>query len=138
MFGIDDAIAAVANVADSAIKRIWPDATEIEKTKLTALTQEIQNAYMLQLSQIDTNKIEAASSSVFVAGWRPFVGWICGVSLAYVGIIEPVARFIAVVIFAYTGAFPLIDTELTMQILLGMLGLVGARSFDKVKGVARK
>ena len=65
---------------------------------------------------------------------RPFIGWICGVSLCYVAILEPVARFVAQVWFAYTGAFPTIDTQLTMQVLLGMLGLGAMRSAEKIKG----
>lgn len=137
MLGIDDAIAAVSNLADSAIKRIWPDATEIEKAKLAQLSQELQNQFSLVMGQLDINKIEATSRSVFIAGWRPAIGWICGIALGYAAIIEPIARFIAVVLFHYDGAFPAIDTELTLQVLLGLLGLAGMRSFEKSKGLAR-
>jgi hypothetical protein len=76
-------------------------------------------------------------SSLFVSGWRPFVGWICGFSLLYVELIEPILRFIAKVCFHYQGDFPLINTELTMQLLFGLLGLAWARSFDKLKGVSK-
>ena len=86
-------------------------------------------------AQTDTNKIEAASNSVFVAGWRPFCGWIGGCGLAYAAIIEPTARFVATVMVGYTGDFPAIDTTVTMQILFGMLGLGAMRSYDKAKGV---
>lgn len=134
MFGIDDAIAAVSNLADSAIKRIWPDATEVEKAKLEQLSQELQNNFNLVMGQLEINKTEAASASVFVSGWRPAVGWICGAALAYAAIIEPFARFVAVVIFGYQGAFPAIDTDITLQILMGLLGLAGLRSFDKKQG----
>jgi hypothetical protein len=136
MFGIDDAITAVANLADDAVKRIWPDATDIEKAKLAQLSQELQNQFSLVMGQLEINKTEASSASLFVSGWRPCVGWICGAALAYAAIIEPMARFIAVVLFSYTGVFPVIDTELTLQILLGLLGLAGLRSFDKSKGSA--
>jgi len=137
MFGIDDAITAVTTLADSAIKRIWPDATEIEKAKLAQLTQELQNQFNLVMGQLDINKTEASSSSVFVAGWRPAIGWICGAGLAYAAIIEPFARFVAAVAFGYLGVFPIIDTDITLQILMGLLGLAGMRSFEKSKGVAR-
>ena len=136
MFGIDDALAAVAGLADSAIKRIWPDATELEKAKVTLLAQEIQQGLALQLGQLDINKVEASASSLFVSGWRPAVGWVCAASLAYVGLVEPLGRFVAIVLFGYTGIFPVIDTELTIQVLLGLLGLAGYRTFEKVKGVA--
>jgi len=87
--------------------------------------------------QMDINKVEAASSSIFVSGWRPFCGWICGFGLGYVAIIEPIARLVATLV-GYSGSFPQIDTTLTMQVLLGMLGMGGLRSLDKAKGVASK
>jgi hypothetical protein len=135
MFGIDDAIGAVSGLADTAIKRIWPDATEVEKVKAQAIATEMQNEFNLLLGQIDVNKIEAQSQSLFKSGWRPFIGWVCGLALAYAAIIEPLSRFIANVAFGYSGEFPTIDTTLTMQILLGMLGLGGMRSFEKHKKV---
>ena len=87
-------------------------------------------------AQTDINKIEAGSSSLFVAGWRPFVGWCCGAAFLYAAILEPLARFISKVMFSYAGDFPAIDTTLTMQILLGLLGMAGLRSWDKKNGVA--
>lgn len=138
MFGIDDAIAAVSNVVDSAIKRIWPDATEIELAKVNQVVEEAKQAFSIQLAQINVNNTEAQSSSVFVSGWRPFIGWVCGISLAYFGLVDPLLQFFAMVFFGYTGAFPVINTDLTFQIIMGMLGLAGARSFEKINGVARK
>lgn len=101
---------------------------QLELAKLEA--QALQN-------QTDINKIEAASTNLFVSGWRPFIGWICGLALAYVAIIEPALRFIAAMV-GYEGDFPTIDTTITMQVLMGMLGLGGMRSYEKVKGVASK
>lgn len=109
--------------------------------------QKAQQAYDLELAklesqalqnQTDVNKIEASSTSLFVSGWRPAIGWVCGAALSYAAIIEPVGRFIAVTFFDYKGEFPHIDTTITMQILIGMLGLGGMRSFEKYKGVASK
>lgn len=88
-------------------------------------------------TQTEVNKIEAGSDSIFVAGWRPAVGWVCGSALAYAAIVEPVARFVSQVAFGYSGAFPEIDTDLTLQVLLGMLGLGTLRTWEKGKGVAR-
>ena len=95
----------------------------------------MENGIKLQLAQIAVNTEEAKSSSFFVAGWRPFTGWVCGVALAYVSLLEPIARFVAT-LAGYSGAFPAIDTNLTMQVLLGMLGLGALRSTDKKNGVA--
>lgn len=137
MMGLDDAIAAGLKLADDAVVRIWPDATEVEKAKLQMLAAEMQGQFQTVLGQLDINKAEAASASVFVAGARPFILWVCGVSLAYAALFEPIARFIATVAFGYAGIFPALDTEITLQVLLGMLGLGGMRSFEKLRGVHR-
>jgi hypothetical protein len=68
-----------------------------------------------------------------VAGWRPFVGWVCGFSLAYAAVFEPFINWVAQVGFGYTGAFPKLDTEITKQILFAMLGIGIMRSYDKFK-----
>lgn len=137
MFVIDDAITAGSNLIATITNKIAPDANIEVQGKITAALTEMHNEYAIILAQIDVNKVEASSPSVFVSGWRPAIGWICGGGLAYVSIIEPLARFIAVVIFAYTGTFPVISTEITLQILLGMLGLSGLRSFDKKAGSSK-
>ncbi len=84
--------------------------------------------------QIQVNVEEAKSTNWFVAGWRPGIGWVCGAGLAYASLIEPFARFIAKVWFGYTGEFPVISTDLTLQILMGLLGLGAMRSVEKIKG----
>jgi len=95
------------------------------------------NAHVTLLKgQMDINK-EEAKGNWFQAGWRPFVGWVCGVGLAYVAVLEPILRFAAKVFFDYSGAFPVIDTTLTMQVLIGMLGLGVYRTREKEKGVAK-
>ena len=137
MFGIAEAVTAGSDLIKTIVDKIAPDANIEVQGKITAALTEMQNEYALRLSQIDVNKVEATNSSVFVSGWRPFIGWTCGAGLAYVSIIEPLARFIAVVIFAYTGTFPVISTEITLQVLLGMLGLAGMRSFDKKVGTTK-
>ena len=78
----------------------------------------------------------AVRQLVHAAGWRPCCGWIGGIALGYAAIIEPAARFIAAVAFHYTGAFPVIDNTITMQVLMGMLGLGAMRSYDKMQGTS--
>ena len=130
------------NVAQSLIERFFPDpekkaAAQLELLKMQQTGELAQLAAETDLAklQIQTNLQEAASTNWFVAGWRPFIGWTCGFGLAYVAVIEPVARFVAEVWFSYQGGFPVIDTSLTMQILMGMLGLGAMRSLEKVKNV---
>jgi len=89
------------------------------------------------IAQTEINKEEAKSSHLFVAGWRPFVGWTSGVGLGYATIIEPMMRFFASV-NGYTGQFPEFDTGLLITILGGMLGLAGMRTFEKHSGKARE
>ena len=122
-------LGAVADLANTVINKIFPDKSAEEKAQLALTLTVIQG-------QIYTNKVEAGSSSVFVAGARPFIMWICGLAFAYATILEPMARFVASVVFKYTGAFPVLDTALTMQILFGLLGLGAYRTYEKVKGVA--
>ena len=94
---------------------------------------ELAELGLLQ-GQLEINKVEAASTSFFVAGWRPLCGWIGGVALGYAAILEPLMRFAATVIFSYKGTFPVIDTMLTLQVLMVMLGLAGLRTYDKKVG----
>lgn len=89
----------------------------------------------VQLAEIGTNTEEAKSTNWFVAGWRPAVGWICAAALGYATILEPVARFVATVA-GWKGGFPIIDTSLTMQVLIGMLGLGAMRTVEKNKNSA--
>lgn len=111
------------------------DAISLRKLDIEFQEFSLSNNIKVDLAQIEVNKEEAKSLNVFVAGWRPFVGWVCGIGLAYVAIVEPLLRFVAVVMFSYTGDFPVIDTTLTMQVLIGILGLGALRSTEKIKYV---
>lgn len=132
-----DPFTAGFDLIKTGLDKFFPDADLELKGKLEAAASEINNSYQLQLSQLEINKVEAGSTSLFVAGWRPAIGWVCGVSLLYAALVEPIARFIATVLFTYTGMFPIINTELTLQILLGLLGLAGMRSYEKSKGITK-
>lgn len=129
-----DPISAALDIGGKLIDRLWPDPTQAAAAKLQLLQMQQNGELAIITTQTDTNKVEAASGSVFVAGWRPFCGWIGGCGLAYAAIIEPTARFVATVMVGYTGDFPAIDTTVTMQVLFGMLGLGAMRSYDKAKG----
>ena len=132
-----DPFTAGFDLIKTGLDKFFPDADTELKGKLAEAAAEINNNYQLQLAQLDINKAEASSSSLFVSGWRPAIGWICGFSLCYAAIIEPIARFTASVVFTYVGVFPIIDTEITLQILLALLGIAGMRSYEKHKGVAK-
>jgi len=123
------------DIAEKVIDHFVPDATEAQKAK-DALAAANQSGELQQiLGQIEINKEEAKSTNWFVAGWRPFVGWVCGMAFAYATVVEPLASWTAKVVFNYSGAFPILDTTITMQALFGMLGMGWYRSQDKKNGV---
>lgn len=135
-------VSGLFSAAQSLIERFFPDPEKKAAAQLELLKMQ-QNGELAQLAaetdlakmQIAVNVEEAKSGSLFIAGWRPMVGWCGALGLAYVALIEPVARFVAQVGFGYTGAFPVIDTTVTLQVLLGILGLGGMRTFEKSKNV---
>lgn len=84
------------------------------------------------LAQSDINKVEAANEHIFVSGWRPFIGWVCGVALAYHFILQPVIAFIASAA-GHPIALPVFDMGTLYTVLMGMLGLGTMRTFEKMK-----
>ena len=137
LLGIGSIIEAVGKVAGDLIttdkERLE---MAIEQRKLDLEEKKLDMAG--DMAQIEVNKEEAKSSSFFVSGWRPFIGWGCGIAFIYSALVEPICRFVATTIFTYGGIFPTIDTDLTMQVMLGMLGLGAMRSYEKKSGVASK
>lgn len=134
---------SVVDLGKDILDKVFPDKTEAAKAKaaldeaaLQGQLHELDLQFQNAQGQIEVNKAEASNTALFVAGWRPFVGWIGGLGLAYASILEPLGRFIAQVGFHYTGTFPVIDTSITMQVLTGILGLGAMRSFEKYNGVA--
>lgn len=132
-----DPITALLSIGNTLITKLFPDPAQAAQAQLELLKLQQNGDLATMVAQTDINKVEAASSSMFVAGWRPFVGWVGGFGLAYAAILEPMLRLTAT-LSGYTGEFPAIDTTITMQILFGLLGLGAMRSYDKVKGVATK
>lgn len=138
-------IGSVLEFGSKLIDRLWPDPAQRDAAKLELFKaqqagefKEEDQVFELAKGQQEINKVEAASSSLFVSGARPFIMWICGVSLLYAALLEPMARFVAAVVFKYTGSFPAIDTNITLQLLFGLLGLGAYRTYEKAKGVASK
>ena len=118
----------VADLATAVINKIWPDKSVQEQAQLAAAVAIVQG-------QLDTNKAEAASGSAFTSGWRPFIGWICGSALAFQYVLRPLLAWVGIVSGHAFPTLPGIDDNL-WQLMLGMLGMGGLRSFEKVKGVA--
>ena len=110
-----------------------------QKAKLAheIATMAERHAQERALAQIEVNKTEAASRNPFVAGWRPFIGWTCGVALAWHFVLAPFLMFVAAWVGFDVPRLPVFDMDNLMTVLLGMLGLGGLRSFEKVKGISK-
>ena len=89
------------------------------------------------LAQVEVNKKEAQHRNIWVAGWRPFIGWVCGAALAWHFVLAPVVLFVATWAGVQLPTLPAFDMDSLMTVLLGMLGLGGLRSFEKAKGLSR-
>lgn len=110
-----------------------------DAAKLAELAQKYQDDVLAAdqaraQMQADVNKTEAASTSIFVAGWRPFIGWVCGIGLLTQFLINPIATWIAA-LCGKTLQFPTLDLGTLVTLLFGMLGLGAMRTFEKVNGV---
>lgn len=119
-------LAALVTPAMSILEKAIPDKDLREK-----LSHELAVLADKQITaQIEVNKVEAAHKSIFIAGWRPAIGWICGFALLYSTIISPILGIWVTV--------PEVDTSLLTTVLMGMLGLGAMRTFEKTKGVSRE
>jgi len=105
-----------------------------EKEKLKLQMQEIDAK--LKEKQLDINKAEASHKSIFVSGWRPFLGWVSGLSIGYVYLFQPILDMI-LQMFDVKVDWVVLDLGQLMPLVLGMLGLGGLRSFEKAKGLTK-
>ena len=122
----------------SVLDKVLPDEGKAQEAKARILEMQVKGELDQIAGQIQINLEEAKNPNLFVSGWRPAVGWIGATALGYASIFEPLARFVATVFFGYSGQFPQIDTNLTLQVLLGILGLGVFRTYEKKNQVASK
>ena len=123
-------LGAISDLAGTVINKIWPDKSEAEKQQLAAAVMVVQG-------QLDINKAEAANPSVFVSGWRPFVGWVCGAACAWNWIGLPILKVALAVAHVTITLSPADLTEM-LPLLFGLLGMGTLRTFEKINGVAAK
>ena len=100
-------------------------------------TMAEKQAHEAAMAQVSVNQAEAKHRSLFVAGWRPFVGWICAVALLYHFVLNPIILFGAGWANVEIPELPAFDMDSLMTVLLGMLGLGGLRSYEKSKGLTK-
>jgi len=132
-----DPISALLDVGSKVIDRVWPDPAQAASAKLELMKLQ-QSGELAQIAgQMDINKVEAANPSVFVSGWRPSIGWVCGAGFAVQFVVGPLAEW-GSALYGHPVKFPQMDTGTMMPLLLGMLGLGGMRTAEKIQGVAAK
>lgn len=134
-------LTGIFDVGMKLIERIFPSAETQAAAKLEFLKlqqagefKQLEADVSLALAQIKVNEAEAESSDPFRAGWRPFIGWVCGVGLAFQFVIRPLANW-TVAINGYTTFLPGLELETLMTLLFGMLGLGAYRTTEKIKGL---
>lgn len=130
--------AALGPILDGVLKLI-PDRNAREAAKEQFENQMLSAMTALVQGQLAINQKEAEHGSIFVAGWRPAVGWICGLGLFWNFIVQPIFMWVAFLIpeGADLASAPKLDIGELITILLGMLGLGGMRTYEKRLGVAR-
>lgn len=141
-------IAGIFNIGKSLIQRIWPDPAKqaeelrkLEELKQTGDLARLQAHVDLMMGQINVNLQEAKHKSLFVAGWRPAVGWTCVSAFVYQFVVYPLLLWLWAIMTIWVelpegvGPPPPLNVGLLVTILTGMLGIGGMRSYDKTKGV---
>lgn len=127
-------IGEIAQAVGGIVNKFLPDKSQEEKDALTRELAQLQFDQAVIQSQTDTNKAEASNTSVFVAGWRPFVGWVCGCAFAWSFVVGPLASYLARLLGA-TVDLPALDLSQLSPVLMGMLGLGAMRTVEKVNGI---
>ena len=130
---LKDLISPVADL----LGKFVPDQTEKLKLAHEIATLTEKQAHSIAIAQIEVNKVEAASDSIFKSGWRPFIGWVCGIAFAYHFVLQPLLVFILTYAGHPVPALPEFDMASLMTVLGGLLGLGGLRTFEKYKGITK-
>lgn len=132
-----DPVTALLDIGGKVLDRVLPDPAQQAAAKLELLKLQ-QSGELAQITgQMEINKLEATNPSIFVSGWRPSIGWVCGAGFAVQFVVGPLAEWGAA-LAGHPIKFPQMDTGTMMPLLLGMLGLGGMRTAEKIQGVAAK
>lgn len=131
-----DPITAVINLGSTLIDRLIPDKAQNDAAKAQLAAMTVAGEFQNSIAQLQVDQAEAGHASIFVAGWRPFVGWACGSAFVYAFILQPLIQT-GLVVFHRSfdpALLPKLDMAEMMPVLLGMLGLGAMRSYDKSNG----
>lgn len=140
---------SVVPVIGSLLDKLIPDKDAREKVEARLKEISLSGELERDIAQIRANMMEGSHHSIFVAGWRPWIGWICGTSILLGAIVKIFLPALIVVISAFTDGdtsrlqalldgLKTVDVSFFYPIVLGMLGLGGMRSYEKRHGVNHK
>jgi len=132
-----DPISAALDLGNTLISRIFPDPAQAADAKLKLLELQQSGELSVMTAQTDINKVEASNTSIFVSGWRPAIGWVCALALAYQYLLKPLVMGILPNFGIAIAPLPGLDDNL-WQLMMGMLGMGGLRTMEKMQGVASK
>ena len=130
-------IQALIGPVTSLVGKFIEDKDQKNKLAHELATMAENHAQELAKGQIEINKAEAQHKSIFVSGWRPFIGWTCGVALAWHFVLAPFIMFICAYLNVIIPELPQFDMGSLMTVLMGMLGLGGLRTFEKYKKITK-
>lgn len=130
-FGVKDVAEGIGTLVKDIRSAITGEPSPEKTAEINNKLVELENLGMQAQSRI--NEVEAANTNVFVSGWRPFIGWICGFGLGTKFIFIPIGVWVCSLL-DITPIVPVIETGELMTLILGMLGLGGLRTFEKFTG----
>ncbi len=130
---LNNLIGPATNLLDKFIE----DKDQKAKLAHELATMADKMAHEQQLAQIAVNKEEAASGSIFKGGWRPFIGWVCGIAFFYHFVLNPIILFVIAIIGIEIPDLPNFNMNTLLTVLGGMLGIGSLRTYEKQKGLTK-
>jgi hypothetical protein len=130
---LNNLIGPATNLLDKFIE----DKDQKAKLAHELATMADKMAHEQNLAQIAVNKEEAASGSIFKGGWRPFIGWVCGIAFFYHFVLNPIILFVIAIIGIEIPELPNFNMNTLLTVLGGMLGIGSLRTYEKQKGLTK-
>tara|TARA_R110000796_G_scaffold94095_6_gene198836 strand:+ start:1328 stop:1729 length:402 start_codon:yes stop_codon:yes gene_type:complete len=130
---LNNLIGPVTGILDKVIE----DKDQKAKLAHELATMADKLSHEQQLAQIEVNKAEAASGSLFKGGWRPFIGWVCGIAFCYHFVIQPLIIFVVAIVGIDIPDLPEFQMNTLLTVLGGLLGIGGLRTYEKQKGLTK-
>jgi hypothetical protein len=130
-------IASLIGPVSGILDKVIPDSDMKAKLAHEIATMSDNHAQQALLAQLEINKAEAASGSLFKGGWRPAVGWVCALAFAYHYLLQPLLVFILTASGVDLPELPVFDMSTLLTVLGGLLGIGGLRSYEKTKGLTK-